>query len=363
MQLVELRAEDFRHFGELVFKTSDKVNLIYGDNASGKTSFLEIIYFLSRASSFRSHRASEVIQNSQNRCVIKADIEYSTRKSIQLKVEKTISGIQIKCNQEHVPTASNLINILSTFMLTPESHFIFTGTPKARRRWLDRAVFHMKPKFLEIWKTYHKALRQRNAGLKQSSPRQDISYWENRMCEEAQKIDELRKKYLNILEIYLLDIFSKKLGTILKGRPFIRYNRGWRKDEPLKKQLTNERTTDSDRGYTNVGPHRADITFYIDHQTAKKYLSRGQMKLYVAAIISGQLDQINRTTTELPIVLVDDTDAELDQYSCKCMLNLLTQTGAQCFMTTLERNLHQYLESPFSMFHVKPSGMTKISIN
>ena len=353
----QLKATSIRNLGEFHIEPGPKLNFFYGPNASGKTSVLETIYLLSRVKSFRSKRIHDVISRGEK---ILSVFAKGVKKDnlFTVGVEKGRGITKLKFNGETIQTASEQAKKLPIYILTPEHHTIFTGTPKERRHWLDWSLFHVEHDYLSIWKNYHRALRHRNALLKSEKivNSSEMSGWERMMSVEAQKIDKMRQNYLTDL-CRLMN--SNHIGFVLSGEAKINYETN-SSDTDLFELLIENRKADIRRGYTGFGPHRADIEFSYEDFDVAKHLSRGQTKLYGAALISSQIETLKAKDVSA-IVLVDDIDAELDDDSSRKMLSLLLANDVQTFVSSLSvrdwvpKNINGH-----SMFHVKHGKIEKM---
>ncbi len=358
MHLSEIRASYLRNFEQFSIEPDKGINLFCGENASGKTTILEAIYFLSRVKSFRTKKLLDVVKTGQPQVVIHGVLKEGHQR-MTLGVEKNQTNTRLKVNGEAVRSSAEQARRLPLLMIMPDGGQLFTGTPKDRRHWLDWSLFHVKPGFLDTWKSYHKALRHRNAALKNPGLIKGASLlsWEISMCEEARLIDRDRCNYIDKLDNYM----ANNLNKLLAGDARLNYKRGWDRQKTLEECLVHQRESDRLRGFTQSGPHRADVCFYMQGLEVGKILSRGQMKLYGASLTSGQVDRIKQESGKKPIVLIDDIDAELDNTAQGKLFNELLQIGTQCFVTSLDPSVGRHLQNnEFSRFHVEHDNVVKM---
>lgn len=358
LYIEQLNACSIRNLGEFSIEPNQKFNFFYGPNASGKTSILESIYLLSRIKSFRSKRIKDVISRGENKLQVFAR-GINQGSSFSVGVEKGHGITKIKFDGESIQTASEQAKLLPVYILTPDHHVLFTGTPKDRRHWLDWSLFHVEQKYMVVWKDYHRALRHRNALLKserRTNPSEIIG-WERLMGEEAIKIDDMRNAYISDLNKLLNE---KHAPHVLSGETKVNYLNESYAGQNLSELLAVGRNEDEKRGYTNLGPHRADISFSYEDYNVAKHLSRGQSKLFSAALISSQVDKL-KTLGKGAMVLIDDLDAELDQESSRKMLGLLLANNTQTFVSSLARPEWADQENELnSVFHVKHGKIQKM---
>ena len=346
--LSHFTASSLRLFPRLDLFFPSGVNVFFGGNASGKTSLLEGIYFLSRVRSFRSSNSRELIRYGDERLVLRAALEDSVGKT-WMGIEKARGGTRIQADDERVSRVSDQVLRFPVLSWLPDSASLFTASPQFRRRWLDWSLFHVKPEFLTAWKRYCRALRHRNTVLRRAEAN-PLSLWEQIMGEAAETIDAMRDTYLSSLQRHWGGFMQGLLG--MEARMV--YRRGWDASIPLQERLRAQRQSDRVQGYTRSGPHRADIVFYVQDKSVASVLSRGQMKLYGVGMILGQTLYMREQTARTPVLLIDDVDAELDGEASRALFGALSKLSAQCFVTTLcpERVLGL---SGFasSLFHMK----------
>ena len=354
----QLKVNSVRNLGEFSIEPAPKLNFFYGPNASGKTSVLECIYLLSRIKSFRSKRINDVVSRGQEKLQVFAR-GLNQGKAFTVGVEKGRGITGIKYDGEIIQTASEQARRLPVYILTPDHHILFTGTPKDRRHWLDWSLFHVKQHYILVWKSYHRALRHRNALLKtqRATNSSELPGWEKLMAEEAVKLDAMRKEYISGLNQFLNEIH---LPFVLSGLGLVEYlNHAYEKRD-LSLLLAENRQDDIKRGYTSLGPHRTDISFSYNDFNVAKHLSRGQTKLFGAALVSSQIEILKKNDIDA-MLLVDDLDAELDEESTKKMFELLLANNIQTFVSSLSKpDWFDIKKGSHALFHVKHGNVEKM---
>ena len=354
----QLKAQSVRNLVELNIEPCPKLNFFYGPNASGKTSVLESIYLLSRIKSFRTKRINDVVRRGEEKLQVFAK-GLSKKKRFSVGVEKGRGITSIKFDGEIIQTASEQARRLPVYILTPDHHILFTGTPKDRRHWLDWSLFHVEQNYMLVWKSYHRALRHRNALLKaeRAINSEELTGWEKMMSDEAAKIDVMRKEYVSNLNQFLNE---KHLPFVLPGSGRVKYSNESYAKQDLGRLLAENRQDDINRGYTSLGPHRTDIVFTHDDFNVAKHLSRGQTKLFGAALVSSQIEILKKADIDA-MMLVDDLDAELDEESSKKMLELLLANDIQTFVSSLTKpEWFQQEKGKHAVFHVERGKVQKM---
>jgi DNA replication and repair protein RecF len=222
--------------------------------------------------------------------------------------------------------------------------------PEYRRKFLDWGVFHVEPAFGSIWRTFRRALAQRNAALRDRWPRKATEQWDIELVAAAEELDQARSQYLEALKVFIEEKIRSFVGL---PEVDISYQRGWREGLDYPDYLAAQYDSDKERGFTQFGPHRADMRLRVEGLDARDVLSRGQQKLLVATLVLAQCQQMASQDTST-IILVDDLPAELDSDKRKSLLGALENTGAQIFVTGTEKGLFEGANfSQTGVFHVK----------
>ncbi len=356
MQIKQLRIQHLRNVENECLDLDPGINLIQGANAAGKSSFIEAIYLLSRTKSFRASRIRDVIQHKQKELNIFC--EYSKQESShRLGIAKGHGKTEIKLDGASILSASVLAYEFPVYLITPESHVLLTGTPKDRRHWLDWSLFHVEQDFLEVWKNYHKALRHRNSLLKSGGKSTEFETWEGLMASTANDINRLRQEYLRTLNQF----FEKTLVALFPEKAEIRLSAGFEQEQDLRKTLIEQRAADSQRGYTQSGPHKVDVVFVYQEHDASKLLSKGQMKLFISALTLAQAQLTEEKTGQSAILLLDDLSAELDSSSTEALYCLIAQQNIQSMVTSLDDLPDSLIEETnTSRFHVEHGFFKKM---
>ncbi len=347
MHIESVQIQGVRNLEEIVIYADKNINIFVGKNASGKTSFLEAIHILARSKSFRTPRIKEVINHHQNELAVTANITHEFYKPLRLQVNKGGKNSVSTLNKEKIKTVSELAEILPIITITQDSQQIITGSPKTRRHWLDWAMFHVEPEYLQSWKQYFKALRQRNVLLKTGERKGEIYRpWEGEMVKLAHLMTRQRQRFLEQISIEVKKAFTEESTNHVE----IEYNQGWPEEIDFEVYLQEQRAQDLKRGYTRHGPHQADIQFHTKTVGINRVFSRGQIKIYVNQLLISQARVIESTRGIKPILLIDDYGAELDRYNSEYLLYFIKNHKYQTFVTTTE---WKETDNDTTMFHVE----------
>jgi len=350
MELTSLSVQYVRRLAQVSLKPARRQNLICGDNGSGKTSVLEAIHYLATARSFRTSRAGEVITHGHDALTVAGEFTAGDGTPYRVGVEKTRGATRLKLNGENLNVASKIARLIPVLTFNTESYLLLNGGPSNRRALLDRLLFHVEQDYLEVLKTYHRCLKQRNALLRARSSSGQIGSWDEQLAEAANRIDGWRSECVNRVNACLGDSpLSESIGELS-----FQYRRGWQAETPLITLLEKNRSRDMESGNTMAGPHRAELRIDIGGATAKSIVSRGQGKLIIGAIVSAQARYLGRYAEERPILLIDDLASELDREARRKAVESLLSTDAQCFFTAIESSdLPPELVGSSEMFHVE----------
>jgi len=345
--LQSLRVQHLRCLDSIELRVDSNQNIIVGANGAGKTSILEAIYFLGRGKSFRPGPTSMLIQTAHKKFEIFGEIadESGTHR---MGVSHGRAGLQAHFNGRPNATVADLVAALPVQIIDPEVHQLIQGGPKDRREFIDWGVFHVKHTFLSAWRRYRRALKQRNAALKQGLSKSAVKAWDAELIEFGLEIDTVRRGYIADL---LPLISSISVDLLLKESNCI-YLQGWPEGESLPDALSASWERDSLSGTTQVGPHRAELFIQTDGQAARNRLSRGQQKLLSIALILAQSIFVSRTLDRRVTLLVDEPAAELDDVHLKKLIHILNCAELQLFVTTLDLNALP-INQPVRAFHVE----------
>jgi DNA replication and repair protein RecF len=347
-----------RNIDSCTIDPSPSINLIHGENGSGKTSVLEAIQTLATGKSFRSSKLDTLVKIGCDELTVYAELIHGHRVGFSKKLKQpatiVLDGDKTK-SWEHVARA------LPTLVLESSSFQLVDGGPKIRRSYLDWGVFHVEPNFIVCWRKLMRCLTHRNKLLKQRSVNEDeLSAWSNEFCICAAEVDRLRSSYLAKLVPYFDEVL-KKLVPETAGEFQLVYQRGWDVDEDLGLVLRRSHDLDRKYGATQSGPHRAEIAIRVDGVRAADLLSRGQSKLLVIALKISQGQFLADSSGHQCSYLVDDLAAELDLKNRGLVLSLLISQGAQLFLTAVNKaDLLDGLDSSLlpATFHVERGIIT-----
>ena len=335
MRLETLEVRNVRVVGEADLAPGAGLNVFEGANGSGKTSLLEAIHLLGSGRSFRTHRLGELIRRDETGLLVRGEVQGEDGSTESVGVEKTSEGLRIRVSGQEVRAASELARRLPLVVITPDSQRLLTDGAALRRQLMDWALFHVEPTYLEVVQRYRRAIRQRNAALREGAGPGVLAPWDREVGESGEALHRQRDRFLESV----LPVYAETLGELLSMSVAIRYQPGWDASQSLEATLGENAHRDRARGFTGVGPHRADLRFTTEGTPVHQVLSRGEGKLFVVGLVLAQGRFLQDLQGRRPMVLVDDLASELDVDSRGRFFRQLAALGAQIFVTTVSREL------------------------
>lgn len=331
MLLEQLTLRNFRCFSEAGLTFHPGLNWIIGQNASGKTSLLEALFFLGHGRSFRSNRPDRLISLGAEGFEIVARLSAGERRQV-LGVGRSGGNTEARFSGVSLKSMAEAARLLPVVILDSAMNNLVAGGPGERRRWLDWGVFHVEQQFLSVWRAYRQALRQRNTALKSGTGDRGLAPWNKAVAESGEMLADLRRKHFEPLKPLILDYVAAALP---ESKLDFDYRNGWPEDETLADALERHAARDREQGNTLSGPHRADVTIRADGLPAEERLSRGQQKMLAGALWLSQVQRFIELTGQRPVLLVDDLAAELDGDRLNRFLDLLARQSTQQILTAI----------------------------
>ena len=359
MSLSRLYIEQFRNIQSAQLQLGTGLNLIYGQNGSGKTSVLEAIYFLGMGRSFRSHLSSRVINNQSDKLTLFAQLAADCQVN-KIGFRRFKNGdTEVRIDGDKVKRLSILAENLPIQVITPESFSLLFEGPKARRQFIDWGAFHSEQQFYSAWMNVKRVLKQRNQLLKNGVSYSQIQYWDKELTRYSEIVTDIRKRYVDSLNALLKGIIEEFLPRIDVK---VSFSRGWDNKTDFAQLLKAQYSRDIATGFTVSGPHKADLRLRVANLPVQDALSRGQLKLLVCALRIAQGKLLKQQLNKDSIYLVDDLPSELDAQHRQLLLKQLTETGAQVFVTAIEPSaiVDSLTSPPSQMFCVEHGQVTAI---
>lgn len=352
MIVKSLEMKYYRNYNHLNMQFHSDTNILYGENAQGKTNILEAIYMCGTTKSHKGNKDKEIIQFQKEEAHIRINLEknnISHRIDLHLKKNKAkgvaIDGIPIKRQGE-------LFGMLNLVFFSPEDLNIIKNGPAERRRFLDLELCQLDKIYLYNLTNYNKTIVQRNNLLKQISFNRkllDTLYiWDSKLIEYGKKIIDTRNDFISRINELVSDIHKRLTGG--REELFLRYDPNVNKKEyelKLKKALERDLSLKT----TSVGPHRDDMCFLVGNIDIRKYGSQGQQRTAALSLKLSEIELVKAVIKEKPILLLDDVLSELDRNRQNHLLNSIGDIQTIITCTGLEEFINHRFEFN-KIFHV-----------
>ncbi|OEH86473.1 DNA replication/repair protein RecF [Desulfuribacillus stibiiarsenatis] len=335
MRLQRLRLEFYRNYQKLDISFDGQIHFFVGDNAQGKTNILESIYLLAFTKSHRTNKDRELIYWGCEHARIQSELILYDRPT-ELEVQIHPLGKKVLINRLEQKKISKYLGQVKVVLFAPEDLQLIKGSPQQRRRFIDRALGQLKPKYVSDLAHYQKVLQQRNQLLKdiykKPSLLPTLELWDLQLIEYGKEVIKARQQFVNKIQELAEDIHDR----ITNGQEKLRltYSANCLADD-FQEKLIKYRDRDMATGTTNCGPHRDELDFSINEIDAKIYGSQGQQRTTALSLKLAELQYIQSSTGDYPILLLDDVLSELDQHRQKQLLDSIGQ-DIQTFVTTTD---------------------------
>lgn len=351
MRLKEIKLVNFRKHSELTYAPSDGINLLYGQNGSGKTNILEAVHYCALAKGFNKSLDRECVKFAtdyfllQGRFVDERDLEIAVKVSYAKTSEK-----KIIVNGEELKKFSGLIGRIPCITFSPVELGVVNGSPQERRRFIDNALSQTNKRYLEDLLQYRRVLQQRNTLLAEAVgntlKNDSFRVWTEKLSQIAGSIISARLQFLDSLSSHFEPLYDELgLGEV----PGFAYRASFWKlgRETAEDAITSMMIQRFDeigeqeqyRKQTLLGPHRDDVIFRLNDMEIKKYASQGQLRTFLITIKLALQKFICDVTGEKPLFLLDDLVSELDKRRVERVFELLDGAGQSIITATEKRDL------------------------
>ncbi|HHW99929.1 MAG TPA: DNA replication/repair protein RecF [Acholeplasmataceae bacterium] len=350
--LKELKLTNFRCFSNLDLKFSDKVNILVGNNAVGKTSIVEAVHCLGILKSHRTNNDQQLIKVGSDYGVVKGKFKES-EKTNEIIFSITSKGKKIVFNNKAYNNLSEYIGYLSVVMFCPEDMELVKGSPSARRKFLDSNISQINSLYLQSSINYRKILKERNEVLKQIAEEVSKDYnlldvYTKTLVKEAKNIIKARNEFINLINPHIEKIAkvisNDKELVKLKYMPSVEYEKI---EEVFKTNLKNDLFYKT----TTKGPHRDDFEIELNGVNIANFGSQGQQRTAVLALKLALAEVISKNNSNL-IVILDDVFSELDLNRQNQIISLLNNSKQIFITTTSVENLSEKILNDSFVIHV-----------
>lgn len=312
MYIEKIKLENFRNYKYENIELNKLINIIFGDNAQGKTNILEAIYFTSLGKSFRTNKEKEIVKENESQAKIEINFIKNNRKE---KINAEISDKKnFYINDIPVKKLSELVGKINIVLFSPEDIEILRNEPIKRRKFLNIMISQLRPKYIFLLSEYNKVLEQRNNYLKkikyENKSQEYLTIWDEQLEKIGIKIYEYRKEFIEKINNKIKKIHLNT--TENKENIEIKYKTNIDKKNYMENLLKNK-SIDIQKGYTSIGIHRDDFEIYINKKNVAIFGSQGQQRTSIISLKLAEAEVIYDEIEEYPIVLLDDFMSELDK--------------------------------------------------
>lgn len=348
MIVESLKLQNYRNYEYLNMNFDEKINIIYGDNAQGKTNILESMYVCATSKSHRGSKDREIIRFDNDESHIKVNVkknDMNYRIDMHLKKNKpkgiAVNGIPIK-------RAVELFGILNIVFFSPEDLNIIKNGPSQRRRFIDMELSQLDKIYLDCLINYNKVVNQRNSLLKEYafSGREDIisslDIWDMQLVKYGNDVIKSREKFVKEINDLVKSIHTKLSGD--REQLEIIYE-PCVKEQDFESELVRVRDRDLKFKCTNIGPHKDDMCFLINGMDVRKYGSQGQQRTAALSLKLAEIELVKQIIHDTPVLFLDDVLSELDSRRQNFLLDSIGNIQTMITCTGLD----EFINNRFSI--------------
>lgn len=348
MIVESLKLQNYRNYEYLNMNFDEKINIIYGDNAQGKTNILESMYVCATSKSHRGSKDREIIRFDNDESHIKVNVrknDMNYRIDMHLKKNKpkgiAVNGIPIK-------RAVELFGILNIVFFSPEDLNIIKNGPSERRRFIDMELSQLDKIYLDCLINYNKVVNQRNSLFKEYafSGREDIisslDIWDMQLVKYGNDVIKSREKFVKEINDLVKSIHTKLSGD--REQLEIIYE-PCVKEQDFESELVRVRDRDLKFKCTNIGPHKDDMCFLINGMDVRKYGSQGQQRTAALSLKLAEIELVKQIIHDTPVLFLDDVLSELDSRRQNFLLDSIGNIQTMITCTGLD----EFINNRFSI--------------
>lgn len=365
MYIEKLKLSNYRNYETLDISFSSTLNIIYGDNGSGKSNVIEAIYLLALTKSFRTSSDLNLIKKGTSLAEIKGEI--ISREKTRYQIDLSEAGKKVYINSDKVGKISDYISNINIILFNPLDTKIINDSPSFRRKLINIDISQGSKEYLLLLNSYEKVLKNRNAYLKQlyinsNASKDYLDILTKKLVTIGKQINEYRQKYIekinkNITKIYenifeygdLQVVYSSSFNDKTEDEIFENYQKKYYREMELGKTLS--------------GIHHDDIEFILDGNSIRDYGSVGQQKNAIIAFKLAQIIIIKEIKGEYPILILDDLFSELDNKKINNIIKMLNKEVQTFITSTTIENIDKSLLEDSHIYLVKDNSIERVDNN
>ena len=358
MKAERLFFEGFRNLETDEIRPDGGINVIYGENAQGKTNLLEALWLFSGARSFRSAKDASMIMSGRE--FARLELEFNAEGRGQTAAITIKNGRSAVLNGVKLKSPGELAGNFRAVVFSPVHLSLIKDGPAERRRFLDTAICQLWPKYVAVYGEYMRAVTQRNAVLKDARFHTQLydmlDVYDCEIAKKGARIVAYRERYVELIKQHATEIYE----GIARGKESFSlcYQTVKNASDPnaLLEALKTARGSDISVGSTSVGPHRDDLEIYVSEMSARQFASQGQQRSAVLALKLAEAAVLKEISGEQPVALLDDVMSELDEFRQDYILNHIRDW--QVFITCCDRSTVSMMKSG-AAFHISGGKVQK----
>lgn len=370
MRIKKLVLNGYRSYEHAELTPGEGLNLLYGENAAGKTNVLEAVFVCALGRSHRTSRDVELIRRGCEGAYIGLQAETGTgTRTIEIKLrsidpaQKSGDRKQVFIDRQRAERAGGLMGVLNVVMFSPEDLALVKNAPSERRRFMDMELCQLKPAYYMQAAAYNAALRQRNALIKEAFANpidpDMLDMWNAQLARTGAQVMRQRLEFMDKLSTVASDMHRR----LTNGREqlFAYYDPNVPFEDnaeyAIYDALEASRDEDLRRGFTSRGPHRDDIGLKLGETDVRVYGSQGQQRTAALSLKLSELALMREAVGESPVLLLDDVLSELDESRRKALMELAFD--CQCLMTSTAAESFDFGGKAPALFRVKNGSIIK----
>ncbi|MFM7063032.1 MAG: DNA replication/repair protein RecF [Actinomycetes bacterium] len=326
MQLEHLWLTDFRSYASVDLELPSGLTAFLGPNGQGKSNLLEAVAYLATLESFRGAPAEALVRRGAQTAVVRGEVRSADRAQLIETEINLVGRNRVLVNRQRLQRTRDLLDALRVTVFAPDDLELLKGGPQVRRSYLDRALVLERPAADSVRSDFEKALRQRNALLKQCKGRLDeaatltLEVWDEKLAQAGEELTRLRVDLAARLGPVVTQAYQDVAGAAVPVS--LDYVSDWR-DLGLAAALHESRPNDVRRGTTLVGPHRDDLQILLDEMPSRTHSSQGEQRSLALGLRLGVHRLVTERTGVPPVLLLDDVFSELDPTRSAALLAAL----------------------------------------
>lgn len=370
MYVSSLNLTGFRNYESLIFEPSDGLNVLVGRNAQGKSAVLEALYLLATSKSHRTSRDMDMIRLGDPLARVVAEVKRTVRNDVTVEIDLSKSEKKtLKINEVRHPKIGDVVGQLNAVVFSDSDIDMVRGEPSKRRRFLNLEISQIRPQYVYALGRYKRVLDQRNNLLREikygSASGSGLEVWDSQLAAYGATVIARRAEFVQFLTQAAAEIYS----TLTQGAEelTVLYKANVGGDASTEAEISAQflcalaakRELDLARATTHTGPHRDDLTLSVNGLAAREFASQGQQRTAAIALKLAEIDLMEQTVGESPVVLLDDIMAELDESR---RLRIFDSTAGRCqtiVTTTHVSDIDDAVLERCAVFEVRSGTVTR----